>query len=93
MSLCHEFLVGGAEARGSALDVHDVLLLQPGVYKVPDKLIFFPNPIILNLDLLPQTLRPFSPLDILPSSLNILWKIILVSPSPFLSMLYSSSQP
>ena len=28
MSLRHELLVGGAEARGTALDVHDVLLLQ-----------------------------------------------------------------
>ena len=28
MSLRHELLVGGAEARGSALNVHNVLLLQ-----------------------------------------------------------------
>ena len=48
-----------------------------GVYKVPYSLIFFPIPIFLNPDFLPKISVPFSsfPLDILPSSLNIIEKM------------------
>ena len=65
--------------------------IQAGVHTVPYNLIFFPTPILLNLDFLPPK-SPFAsfPLDILPNSLNIIEKMILL---PLFSTIYSSPQP
>ena len=50
------------------------------MYKVLYNLIFFPTAILFNHDFLPQNFRPlsFPPLDILPKSLKIVGKMILL---------------
>ena len=77
-----------------ALDTSGKLWLRQGiqarVYKVPNNLIFFPIPIDIPSKL--SVPFPSSSLDILPNSLNIIGKMILLPLSLF-STLYSSSQP
>ena len=68
---------------------------KTGVYKVIYNLIFFTNPIFLKSWFsFPKFYVhfPYSPLDILSNSLNIIGKIILLPLSLF-STLYSSPQP
>ena len=61
---------------------------------VPYILIFFPHSIFENLYFLIQNFRllPISPLDILPNSLNIVGKMIML-PLSLSSLLYSSARP
>ena len=61
--------------------------MKAGLYKVPYNLRFFPTPMFFGIFIfLPEIFVPFplSPLDILPNSLNIIWKMILL-PFPFFS--------
>ena len=64
------------------------------MYKVPYNLRFFPTPIILSFDFLPQNFShlPSSSLDNLPHSLYIIEQMILL-PLTLFSVWYSSKKP
>ena len=72
----------GPRPAGLQTGVQRPIHIQAGVYKVPYNLIFLPTPIsFLILIFFPEISVPFpfSPLDILPNSFNILGKMILLT--------------